>query len=345
MNSTSTDQNVHTPKATWSVAIDQIMLRRALALGAALVVLILIVLGVKGCLDARAHRALTDYARNVEQIVNSTQQTSKEFFGMLENPGSLSVTEFTSKVNADRSAMDSYATRVEGLSAPGELSHAQSSLELVYALRKDAMDEIAKKMSTALAQEGAARATAAIANQMQKLLASDVVYEQIVRPEIDHELEANGVEGGEMPRSSFLPSTEWIEESKVSAALSSVSGATGAATPGVHGLELVGVSVNGVELSTEGANSVAVEETAEVEVSVENQGESTENGVQVAVSVNGGHTLEGTIEQIAAGEVASATLPLTPTPEGEVALEVKAGPVPGEHITENNEGTYTVIFE
>jgi hypothetical protein len=321
------------------------MLRRALALGAGLVVLILIVLGVKGCLDARAHRALTDYARNVEQIVNSTEQTSKDFFGKLENPGNLSVTEFTAQVNADRSAVDSYATRVDGLSAPGELSHAQSTLELVYELRKSAMDEIATKMSTALGDAGAAKASVVITRQMQKLLASDVLYESIVRPEIDHELEANGVEGGEVPKSSFLPSTEWLDESKVSSALAAVSGSTGAATPGVHGIELVGVSINGTELSTEGANAVAVEEAAEVEVSIENQGESTENGVPVAVSVNGGNTLEGTIEQVAAGEIGTTTITLTPTPEGEATLEVEAGPVPGEHITENNEATYTVVFE
>jgi hypothetical protein len=321
------------------------MLRRALALGGGLVVLILIVLGVKGCLDARAHRALTDYARNVEQIAKSTEQTGKGFFGKLENPGNLSVTEFTAQVNADASAMDSYASRVDGLSAPGELSHAQSTLELTYELRKSAMDEIANKMSTALGDAGSAKAAGGIARQMQKLLASDVLYETIVRPEVDHALESNGVEGGGVPKSTFLPSTEWLEESKVSAALSAVSGSTGAATPGVHGLELVGVSINGTELTTEGVNSVVVEEAAEVEVQVENQGESTENGVQVAVSVNGGNTLEGTIEQIAAGEIGTTTIPLTPTPKGEVTLEVKAGPVPGENITENNEATYTVVFE
>jgi CARDB protein len=321
------------------------MLRRALALGAGLVVLILIVLGVKGCLDARAQRALTDYARNVEQIVKSTDQTSEDFFEKLEDPGSLSVTEFNTQVNADRSAVDSLASRVEGLSAPGELGHAQDTLELSYELRKSAMDEIANKMSTALADEGAARATVVIARQMQKLLASDVLYESIVRPEIDHELEANGVEGGGVPKSTFLPSPEWLEESKVGAALGAVSGSTGAATPGVHGIELIAVSINGTELSSEGANAVAVEEAAEVEVQVENQGESTENGVAVAISVDGGHTLEGTIEQVAAGEVGTTTIPLTPTPEGEASVEVKAGPVPGENITENNEATYTVVFE
>jgi CARDB len=322
------------------------MLRRLLALGGALVVLILIVLGVKGCLDARAHRALSDYARNVEQIVKETEQTSKGFFGKLEEPGGLSVTEFTAEVNADRSAMDNYASRVDGLSAPGELGHAQSSLELVYELRSSAMTEIAAKMSTALGDAGSAKATSAIARQMQKLLAGDVLYETVVRPEIDAELEANGVEGSEVPKSTFLPGgTEWLEESKVTEALGAVSGATGAETPGVHGLGLVGVSINGTELAEEETTSVAAEEAAEVEVQVQNQGESTENGVSVAVSVNGGNTLEGSIEQIAAAETSTATIPLTPTPKGEVTLEVKVKPVPGETVTENNEASYSVVFE
>jgi hypothetical protein len=322
----------------------QIMLRRGLALGAGLVVLILIVLGVKGCLDARAHRELTDYARNVEQIVKSTEQTSNDFFKKLEDPGTLSVTDFTTQINADRSAIDSLATRVEGLSAPGELSHAQSTLELVYDLRRSAMDEIDTKMKTALADNGAARATVVISRQMQKLLASDVLYESIVRPEIDNELENNGVEGGGVPKSTFLPSTEWLDPSKVSSALSAVSGSTGAATPGVHGIELTAVTINGTELTSESTNAVAVEEAVEVEVQVENQGESTENGIPVAVTVNG-NTLEGTIDQVAAGEIGSTTVTLTPTPEGSVEMEVKAGPVPGENITENNEATYSVVFE
>jgi hypothetical protein len=321
------------------------MLRRGLALGGALVVLVLIVLGVKGCLDARAQRALTDYSRNVEQIVKSTEQTAKGFFGRLENPENLSVTEFVTQVKADASAMDSYSTRVDGLSAPGGLNHAQSALELSYELRASSMDEIAAKLSTALGDAGAAKATGAIARQMQKMLAADTIYESVVRPEIDHQLELEGVTGSNVPKSTFLPDLKWLDEAEVAAALGEVSGATGAATPGLHGIELTGVSINEAELTTEGANSVAAEKGAEVEVTVENQGESTENGVSVAVSVDGGHTLEGQIQQIAVGEQSSTTIPLTPTPSGEVSLEVKAGPVPGEHVTENNEATYTVVFE
>ena len=323
------------------------MLRRGLALGGGLIVLILIVLGIKGCLDARAEQALQNYARDVTQIVQSTEQTSKAFFKRFEEPGSLSVTDFVTAVKADRSAIDTAASRVDGLGAPGDMGRAQNALELVYELRASAMDEIAEKMSTALGSAGSAKATAQIANQMQKFLSSDVLYEEVVRPEINGVLASNGIDGSDVPKSSFLPEGEeakWLEESTVAAALGSISGSGGAATPGVHGLGLAGVSINGTELIEGGATSVVAEETPEVEVLVQNQGESTENGINVSVTV-GGSTLAGKIDTIAAGETESVTIPLTPAPSGEQTLEVEVEAVPGEQVTENNEASYTVVFE
>jgi hypothetical protein len=324
------------------------MLRRLLALGGALVILILIVLGVKGCLDARARGALSDYARNVEQIVNETNQTSKDFFNKLEDPGNLSVTEFTSEINADSSAMANYASRVEGLSAPGELSSAQKSLELVYSLRGAAMEAIAAKMPTALGESGAPRATAAIARQMQKLLAADVIYETVTRPEIDGELADNGVEGDDVPKSTFLPDgTRWLDEGEVKSALGKVNGSSGgetAAGPGIHGLGLLGVRIGETELTEEAPNAVATEGTPEVEVEVQNQGESTENGITVVVTADGKETTQE-IPTLEAGASGTAIVPLTPTPEGETTLEVEAEPVPGEEFATNNEATYVVDFE
>jgi hypothetical protein len=323
------------------------MMRRGLALGGGLVLLILIVLGVKGCLDARAHRALSDYARNVTQIVEETSQTSKNFFSKLEDPSGLSVTDFVDQVNADRSAMEGLAGRVDGLSAPGDMGNAQDRLELVYDLRSSAMNEIAAKMPNAFADAGVDKAIEGIARQMQKLLASDVIYATIVAPEIDRVLADNGIEGSDVPPSVFVPDgTKWLEESAVSDALGQVSGSsTGSTTPGVHGLGLAGASVNGSELIEGGAVSVSAEETPEVEVLVENQGESTESGVTVSISVDGGAPIQQDISSIGAGESESVVIPLTPTPKGETTLEVEVETVPGEQVSTNNEASYTVSFE
>jgi CARDB protein len=322
------------------------MLRRLLALGGALVVLILIVLGVKGCLDARAKDALSGYAGDVKQIVAETTQTSKALFGKLEEPAGLSVTEFTNQVAADSNAMSSYKTRIEGLSAPGQLSSAQKSLELVYVLRASAMETIAEKMPTALGEAGAAKATAAITKQMQTLLAADVLYESVTRPEINDKLAGEGIEDDDVPESTFLPDgTKWLEEDEVKKALGTVSGSSGGEpSPGVHGLGLLGTSIGGAELTPESVSSVVIEGTPEVEVLVQNQGESTENGITVVVTANGKETTQE-IPTLEAGAEETAIVPLTPAQEGETTLEVEVEPVPGEEVATNNEATYTVDFE
>ena len=87
------------------------------------------------------------------------------------------------------------------------------------------MGEIAEQMSTALGDVGAEKATATIAKQMRMLLAGDVLYSTVARPEINNVLADNGIEGDDVPESEFLPDgTEWLDESTVSTALGAVSG-------------------------------------------------------------------------------------------------------------------------
>jgi hypothetical protein len=109
-----------------------------------------------------------------------------------------------------------------------------------------------------------------------------------------------------------------------------VSGSSGGQpSPGVHGLGLVGTSIGEAELTAESTNSVITEGTPEVEVTVQNQGESAENGVTVVVIADGKETTQ---------EI--------PTLEaGATTLEVSVEAVPGEQFTDNNEATYTVVFE
>jgi len=223
------------------------------------------------------------------------------------------------------------------------MGRAQSNLELVYQLRSDAMDEIAEKMPTALGDAGAEKAMAGIAKQMQKLLASDVVYEQVVRPEVDGVLANNGISDSDVPESTFLPDEKWLDEATVSEALGGVSGSSENAS-GVHGTELSGVVVNGTELVEGAPATVSAEEGVEVEASVQNQGESTENGVTVAVTYEG-TTVKGEIDELPAGETGTAIIPLTPTPSGEVTIEVVVEALPGEELTENNEAAYTLVVE
>ena len=323
------------------------MLRRGLALGGGLIVLILIVLGVKGCLDARANRELSDYARNVTQIVEETEQTSKAFFGKLEDPGSLSVTEFIDEVNADRSAMDNYASRVDGLGAPGDMGNAQNTLELVYELRGSAMNEIAKKMSTALADAGVGQSDggdrqpdAEAAGRRRPLRTRSCGRKSTASSP------TTGSSGSDVPESTFLPDgTKWLEESAVADALGAISGETGDD-------ERRACTASNSSAPASTAPNSAKATTAVVAAKKRSKSKSRSktrvNRPRTASAFGLGRWRRhsaGLDRSIEAGEIGTVTIPLTPTPSGEVTLEVKVEPVPGEQVTENNEASYTVTFE
>ncbi len=325
----------------------QLLVRRGLALGAALLILVLLVVGAKGCLDARKNRSLEDYASNVTQIVDETNTLSESFFGLLEDPGELSVTEFTSEIESDRSAMDGFLSRVEKLSTPGDMQSAQDTLTLGYQLQASAMDTIATKMPTALGNEGRDQAIKAIAGQMLTLAGADVLYNQITRHSIDNAISNNGASAPEMPRSAFVPDAVfWGNPDNIDAALSAVGGGPRSATDNLtHGTGLGTVSIGGVTLDPSVSTVIPADTEPAVDVEVQNQGEAEESDVTVSVSVDGGSGLEQSIPTLGIGETGTATILLTPAPAGEVQLEVKVAGVPGEQVLDNNEATYTVSFE
>lgn len=325
----------------------QLLVRRGIALGAGLVVLLLLVFAVRGCLDARKNRSLEDYASNVTQIVDETNTLGKSFFGLLEDPGERSVTEFTSEVESARSAMDGFLSRVEKLSTPGDMESAQDTLTLEYKLRADAMETIATRMPTALGDEGRDRAIQAIAGQMEILAAADVLYNQVTRQEIDTVIADNGASAPEMPRSEFVPDAVfWGNPDNVESALNSVGGGPRpAADGGVHGTGLGTVSIGGTTLDPSVSTVIAADTEPVVDVEVQNQGESDESDVTVSASVNGGNALEQSIPSLAVGETGTASILLTPAPTGEITLDIEVAPVPGEQVLDNNEATYTVTFE
>ena len=230
----------------------QILLRRGLALGGGLLLLILIVLGVKGCLNARKDRALSDYARNVTQIVEETDQTSKTFFAKLDDPG---------EPLGDR-------IRRPGQRRPqrdGQLRqphrrprHARRHGPRPERARADLRaarqrDERNRRKDEHRARRRRLRESDGEASPSRcgSCWRATSLYAAVVRPEINGVLAANGIEGIDVPKSIFLARRDpWLDESEVSAALGSVSGASsGAATSGVHGLGLIGTSINGTELT------------------------------------------------------------------------------------------------
>ena len=229
------------------------------------------------------------------------------------------------------------------------MGNAQDALELVYDLRGSAMTEIAEQISTALGDVGAEKATAAIAKQMRKLLAATSSTPTVVRPEINRVLADNGIEGDDVPKSVFLPGRDQVAGRKRGQrrARHRSAASTGGETSGVHGLGLLGTSINGTELVAESTTAVG---------RGRNAGSRSRSPEPGRIDRERRHRLghrrrrhDVCRRRSAASAPAKprrVTIPLGPAPNGDSRRsKSKSQPVPGEQVTENNEATYTVEFE
>lgn len=332
------------------------MVRRSIAGGAVVLVLILLVFGVRGCLDARKERAFKDYAGEVAELAQSSNQQSEAFFQLLRTGGGGAV-EVEQQVNGFRSESEQLADRARGLDTPDELEAANRYFVDTLEFRRDAIAEIGDLIPSALGDDGAEEAVQSITAQMSQFLASDVIYVQRVVPSVRRALDEEELAAEvAVPASVFLPDTDWLRTTTVADRINRIRGgggatANGEVAPGLHGTGLTGVTVQpgGQTLTAGGAVELTAAENLAFDVQVQNQGESEERDVVVRVTISGaGRPLEfeERIDAIAAGaqetvRVAIADAPPTGRP---VEVKVETEPVPGEEKTDNNSLTGRAIF-
>jgi len=235
-------------------------MRRAIALGAVVVAIILLVLGLNSCLDARKDRAYRSYADDARALVNSSQDVSDQFFEVLSKPSRADALDVQTRVNALRVDAQQLTDRARNTDHPDELNGANGDLVDTFKFREDAIGRIAELLPTALGDKGKKAAIDLIAGQMQALLASDVIYLQRAIPELRNAYNDRGITE-RFPTSRFLPDLGWLDPQTVETRLGKIgTGSQQAATPGLHGTSLQKVTVQpaGTVMSEQGVNRITL---------------------------------------------------------------------------------------
>jgi hypothetical protein len=334
-------------------ALDQhtLMVRRRIAAGAGLVLLIVIVLGVNSCLNGRKESALKEYNQHVGQLAQaSDQQVSHPLFSTLASASSKSPLDVEVQIDQLRIQAQSQAAQAKSLSVPDSMAAAQRNLLLALDLRAEALVKVANQIRSALGGQGKS-ASSLIAGDMEMFLASDVIYSQRVAPLIQQTLASNGVHELSTAASVFLPNIGWLEPSTV---LSRITGqaagsSSGQVAPGTHGHSLTGVSVGAQNLQGASVlNHISGGANPTFTAMVLNGGTNAETNVKVEVSVTaGGKTLKAShvINKTEPGSTTKVDIPLSGVPLNVAArITVYIQPVPGETNTENNKGTFLAVF-
>jgi len=326
------------------------MVRRSVGLGAAVVAIIVLVFGINSCLDSRKERAFEDYASDVRSLTQASSQISDRLFTLLSKPSRSDALDVQTQVNAERAEAEQLVQRAQSTDHPDELNDSNGWLVEAFKFRADAIKRIAAQLPAALGDERDSRAAInSIAGQMQALLASDVIYLQRTLPDLSSAYDERGIEE-RFPTDRFLPDLGWLDPQTVETRLSRVGGTSSAATPGLHGTGVQGVTVEpaGTVLNESGINRVPVGSNLAFDVKIQNQGESDETNVAVSVSITDGDRInvDQTIPRIAAGQEQTVSIPISKTPSTESVsnVTVEVAPVPGEGTRDNNRVRYQVAF-
>jgi hypothetical protein len=339
-----------------SVDRQTLMARRGIAGVGVLILVILFVLLLRGCLDARKENAMEDYADRSAELMRESKLEGDALFDLLQSEGGADqVVEIRNDLNAYRVSSSERVDRARDLDVPDEVADAHRYFLDVLELRRDGLALTADAMTTALGDQDRREGTEDVTEAMQVFLASDTIDMARFRPRLREALEEEELSMPRFPSDTFVPDVEWLDAAFVADRVNGLRAGTGgagdeAATPGLHGNGLAAVSLGGTTL-TPGGTGTTVQLTGDLafEVQVQNQGENTETDVNVVVSVGEGDDaieLEEPIDTIAVGEIQTVTIPLSEQPPTgqNVPITVEVEPVPGEEMTDNNVQEFSVIF-
>jgi hypothetical protein len=319
------------------------------------IVLILIVVGVHSCQVSQRNSALRNYSDNVATIVRTSNQTGQQFFTLLSSAQSSSnAPNLQSRVDEAHLTAESQLSRAQGLSVPDEDKGAQQNLVLSLQMRRDGIGNVAHQLQSALQPSTASAAVNAIAAEMARLYASDVLYKDYTLPAIVSALHSagiavGGINGVPLESGQFVPAVQWLTPSYVVSqlhvSLPTPTGTTKAA-PGVHGHALDSCSIAGTTLSTSSANTISAGSTPTLTCMVTNDGQNNETNVVVKATISGTSVSgQGTIPQTQPGQQYTVQIPLSSSPpNGTYSLTVAIQHVPGETTFTHNNKTFPVTF-
>jgi hypothetical protein len=219
-----------------------LLVRRGFAVGAGLIFLILVIFVIKGCRDSAREQSFKDYLRNVASLIGQSNQESRSLFDLLAKPGTQSSVQLGTAVNSYRGEAAKLVDRANSLDHPGELNTAQRYLVDTLEFRRDGIAAVARELPIALGDTNTDQAATRIAASMQDFLASDVIYNQRVLPNLKGPTAKQGLtDQVTFAQSRFLLDLGWLSPTTVADRVSRIrsgTGTTGTVAPGLHGTGL-----------------------------------------------------------------------------------------------------------
>ena len=335
--------------------------RLGLAIVLAVVLALVILLVVRDCQRNRLESSYSNYITTVAQIVQTSADQGRELREVMSNTEALDPPKLSARIAQLGTKAQGLVTQAEGLTPPDKLKQANNSLVTLLQYRVTGLSNLAANMPTLLKAEDADFTAGGIAQQMQRFLASDVIYEDSFAAPARQAMADDKITGVEVPQlQRFLPNDTLATTEGAATLLPGLRRTSTGSTNGtdqptdgnLRGTSLVQTEALPSEtpLSKDGPTTIEASENLKWRVTVNNGGHFVENNVVVTATFsypdqpNDAQVQEATIPVIEPKQEVTVEIP-GPTnidyrQQGNLLIEIT--PVPGETITENNREEYAV---
>jgi virulence-associated protein VagC len=317
----------------------------------AILVVVLLVFAVDSCRGSQKRDTYEDYMGEVDEVARQSQQIGNQLNNLLTDPAA-KIADIREQLAGLAQQQQQGVTRAEEIDSPGPLRDIHPAVIQSLQLRVSGLEGLDRAFQQTAQIRNANIAGRALALQARRLLASDVVWDDLFREPSRAVLVDQGVRGVQVPDSNFLRNPDLANPSLMAAVWRRVRGAsTGTSNCSPRGTGLVSVKAlpAGTDLSRDTLNTVEASEELAFAVTVEDTGCSQEVRIPVTLTIEKDPqniVKTQTIAIINPGEQQTVTFRNLGQPPfaTRTNVRVQVKPVPNESRTDNNSATYPVIF-
>lgn len=323
------------------------LFRLGVLIVAAILLAVILVLWVNSCRAGQKRAEYQDYMEAVQARATQSEQIGRDLTTLLTTPG-IKFADLRADLDGLRQQQAQVVASAREIDAPGPLREQQESLVEALQFRVSGLDGLAQAFATVQATTDSQVAGRRLAEQASRLIASDVIYDDLFKEGAADVLDRENIQGVAVPDSNFLSNQDLIS---ATAWKQTVDRLTASPTSGgLHGNQISAVRVQPGDqtLSATEDNTVKASDRLTFQVVVRNSGDSQETQVPVTLTIQQNPPIRKrqVIELINPGD----TKTLTFGDLGQVSfttrnvVKVNVEPVAGEQNTGNNTAEYVVIF-
>ena len=219
------------------------LLRLVGLIAVAILIVVLLVFWVQSCRGSSKRSSFEDYMSQISDVASSSSSIGTEFSKLLAQPG-VDEQELESKLNGYAQRQQQLVASAQAISPPGQLRDEQRAAVEAMQFRVSGLRGLEDAFRRTADFSSSDEAATLLAAQTQRLLSSDIIWDDLFKDPTTGVLKSEGVTGITVPSSKFLISPDFASSAAMKSIWERLQGASSNGTPtGVHGTGIESVTV------------------------------------------------------------------------------------------------------